>query len=102
MGKNLFDYSSENIEESDNVPQKEEQSKNSNDEIISEAGKLYDKYKGYSTDELKDEFLSLSKRRLSDGSLSKEKLTSTVSSLSPFLTGTQEDFLDKLIGELDD
>ena len=107
MGKSLFDYSKENLH-SENLANFDEKidhqkgEQNVNTDAIKDAEKLYEKYKDYSTQDLEKEFVSLSKQRLKDGSLSKEKLSSTLSSLTPFLSSSQRDFLAKLVGEIDD
>lgn len=107
MGRNLFDFSNEQInsrldECNFTKTSEEELKKNIDTDTLGEASKLYDKYKNYSTDELSNEFISLSKKRLKDGSLTKDKLLSTFSSISSFLSPSQKEFFDKLMGELDD
>ena len=71
----------------------------------SEAGQqaknIYEKYKGYSQDELMQEFLSTTKQKLSNGSLNKTQLDNTISKLIPFLNDSQKEILKGLINKLD-
>lgn len=107
--KNLFDFADEDVQNfisSDNCKNENikdnASSSNSKEEVEKEAKNLYNKYKNYSQDELLNEFLSTSKSKLKDGSLTKEKINSTISSLSPFLNSSQKEYLKDLIGRLDD
>ena len=107
MGKNLFDYSKVKNIHTD-IPKNLDETLQNVDvnaidnDTMKQASDIYEKYKDYSTQDLKEEFLSLSKKRLKDGSLTKEKLSSTLSSLTPFLSSSQKDFISNLLGELDD
>lgn len=117
--KNLFDFASENIEDEKSSSYKTNNSKNdcgsdfcnnsnfknssnSKEEIQKDAKKLYDKYKNYSENDLLNEFLTTSKSKLKDGSLTKDKIQNTVNSLAPFLNASQKEYLKELIGKLDD
>lgn len=108
--KNLFDFANEDLSTSDD--NKSEMTNNFgeninnfdsiNDDTKKDAKDLYEKYKNYSQDELLKEFISSSKTKLKDGSLTKEKINNTINSLSPFLNNSQAEYLKQLIGKLDD
>lgn len=116
--KNLFDFANENFQSSNtniynqndsqgfsnsNFNKSPNTNKNSSkEEIEKDAKELYDKYKDYSENELLNEFLSTSKAKMQDGSLTKEKIQNTVNSLAPFLNSSQKEYLKDLIGKLDD
>ena len=109
MSRNLFDFSSEKIKGNEQLHKSKLEEKvdtskleNIDQSTLNEASNLYDKYKNYSTEELTSEFVNLSKKRLKDGSLTKEKLNSTLSSLSSVLSPQQKQFFESLLGELDD
>lgn len=81
------------------------QSNNSNiksQTLEEQARSAYEKYQNYSQEQLLDEFLKTSRQKLKDGSLTSEKLTNTVNSLSPFLNGSQKEFLKDLLNKLND
>lgn len=102
MSKNLFDFASESIHSESKDTSEEKLKQNIDQDTLSEASRLYDKYKDYSAEDLSGEFVNLSKQRLKDGSLTKERLSSTLSSLSPFLSTSQRDFLSGLLGKIDE
>lgn len=102
MSKNLFDFASENIHKENNTIDEEKLKQSIDQDTLGEASKMYDKYKDYSTEDLSGEFVNLSRQRLKDGTLTKEKLTSTLSSISPFLSPSQRDFISQLIGKIDE
>jgi len=105
--KNLFDFADENIQDfsqKENSENKKDsyQDNVSKEDVENQAKDLYNKYKNYSQDELLNEFLSTSKSKLKDGSLTREKLENTISSLAPFLNSSQKEYLRGLMGKLDD
>ncbi len=114
MSKNLFDYGEENVENLN-----EEKLFNSNDSnntlhnndnnfknnsaasaVEEEAKTLYEKYKDYSQDNLIQEFLSTSKEKLMDGSLSQDKINSTANALLPYLNDSQKQMMKSLLEQL--
>ena len=70
--------------------------------IIGEAERLYEKYKDYSKEDLEQEFLSQSRQKIASGEMDKQKLSSTFSSLSPFLNDTQRKFLSGILEKIDE
>lgn len=100
MSKNLFDFANENIEENKasttktkikEEVEREEQAKN-----------IYEKYKDMSQKDLIEEFVSTSKQKINDGSISKEKISQTASVLSPYLNNEQKQLLYSLMERLND
>ena len=71
-------------------------------EIEGEAKNLYDKYKDYSQNDLINEFLSTSKQKLKDGSLTQEKISSTANALLPYLNDSQREMMSRLLERLND
>ncbi len=112
MKKNLFDFADENLEdEKKNIKEektkKEENNilkdaKNLDNNIKQEASNLYNKYKNFSQEELLNEFLTTSKQKIKQGSLSKESLNKTLNAISPYITSEQKAYFDNLINSLDD
>ena len=101
MKKNLSDFANEKVcKDNPNITQ--EDINGIDDSTQQEVKDLYEKYKNYSQDELLNEFLTSSKKKINQGSLSKEKLESTIDSLSPYINSEQKSFLDNLIKKLDD
>ena len=101
MAKNLFDFGDEKLEEI--FDKKEEMEKeifennNTND-----VKNLFNKYKNYSQDELMDEFLTTSKQKIKDGSLTVEGLQNIIKNLTPFLNSEQIDFLKGIINRVNE
>lgn len=95
VAKNLFDFGNEEV----NNGEFEEKSSNKN-KNIDEITNTYNKYKNLSQDELIKEFLSTSKQKLNEGSLTIEGLQKTVENLSPFLNSEQMAFLKGIINKL--
>lgn len=101
MKKNLSDFANEKVcKDIPNITQ--EDIDNIDDSTQQEVKDLYEKYKDYSQDQLLSEFLSSSKKKIKQGSLSKEKLENTIDTLSPYINSEQKSFLDNLIKKLDD
>lgn len=61
---------------------------------------LYDKYSGYSHDQLMQELLHQTASKKADGSLSNEKLLEIQKKLTPFLNDTQSKNLKDIIERL--
>lgn len=129
MKKNLFDYGNENLEEMNNSDNYKNQSQqfnnncnynssqngnsnntyqnsnngftsNASTNIQDEAKNLYDKYKNYSQDNLIQEFLTTSKQKLNDGSLTQDKINSTANALLPYLSDSQKELMKNLLEQL--
>ena len=96
------EMSSQNSQINENQHYKESATKNKNISLEEQARAAYEKYQNYSQDELMKEFLKTSKQKLKDGSLTTDKLTNTVNSLSPFLNDNQKEFLKGLLDKLND
>lgn len=92
---NNNDASSKNIDES--IAKQSLGSK-----TYEEVSKLYSKYKDYSKQDLEQVFLSESKQRLKDGSLSIDKMQRTIDKISPMLNDSQREFLSNLLGKLNE
>ena len=106
MRESLFEYGKNNYDndESKKTNNKEQNnfSSKTNNNLNEEAKGIFDKYKNYSKDELLSEFLSSTKKRLNDGSLSREKLNSTINTIMPFLDENGKEVLRGLVGKIDD
>ena len=103
MAKNLFDFGDEKFEQTEKVKSnnlKKENPKTSS--LEEEAKQIYNKYSNYSKDQLIDEFISTSKQKINDGSLSKNKIAQTADVLSGYLNESQKEFLKSLMEKLDD
>ena len=103
MKESLFEFSKSHHD--DNGPKDKEKSdfsENINKNQNEEAKIIFDKYKNYSKDELLTEFLSSTRKRLSDGSLSREKFNSTINAILPFLDENGKETLRELVGKIDD
>ena len=99
MAKNLFDFGDEQIEDFLNKTNTE----NIEDENrIEEVKNVYEKYKDYSQEELMQEFLKTTRKKLSEGSLSIENLQNTINNLRPFLNSNQLEFLKDLMKKVDE
>ncbi|MBQ9793055.1 MAG: hypothetical protein IJW32_04910 [Clostridia bacterium] len=97
MSKNLFDFTQENIENNNNFSQK-----NNKKEDVEQAKDIYQKYKDMSQNDLINEFVSTSKQKINEGSISKEKITQTANVLTPYLNEQQRELLSKLMDKLND
>ena len=105
MKKNLFDYADTSIFENNNEELSEDLKKkaeNIDDNTKKNVNELYNKYKNYSSADLLNEFLTTSKQKIKDGSLSKESLKNTINSLSPYITSEQKSYLENIIKKIDD
>ncbi len=108
MKKNLFDFTNENVDEVKKDTNKDvgqkifDDVKNLNEDIKQEASELYNKYKNYSQNELINEFISTSKQKIKQGSLSKESLRKTLNTILPYINDEQKTFFDNLINSIDD
>ena len=100
MPKNLFDFGSEDVKSF--VDSCTDFNEKTNEEKLEDVKTMYDKYKNFSQEELLNEFLTTSKQRLNNGSLTMEELNKTVQSLSPFLNSTQNEYLKGLLNKLND
>ena len=96
-GQNLFENDVKSQDQSS-----KNHAKNIDESTLQSAKQTYEKYKNFSQNELVDEFVSLSKERLKNGSLSPQKLKTVVDEISPFLNNTQKDFLKNLMGKIDE
>ncbi len=85
-------YNSQNLKDYNNSTQGIEQ----------EAKNLYDKYKDYSQNDLISEFLSNSKQKLKEGSLTQDKINSTANALLPYLNEEQREMMSRLLERLND
>ena len=94
---NFNDFCKENNKnlKTDNISQT--MSSNNNKE---DARKIYDKYSGFSNDELMQELIKQTQLKKSDGSLDNKKLNEIQATLSPFLNSEQnknlKDIMDRL------
>lgn len=104
MARNLSDFANEKLaEDIKNFEEKvTEGAEKLSEETLNSAEEVYNKYKDYSQDDLTNEFLSESKKRLRNGELSLEKLSQTAQFLSPYLNVEQKHFLDNLLKKLDE
>ncbi len=104
MARNLSDFASEKLAEDIKIFDEKmtENVENLNEETLNSAEEVYNKYKDYSQEDLANEFLSESKKRLQNGELSLEKLSQTAQLLSPYLNVEQKQFLDDLLKKLDE
>ncbi len=104
MAKNLSDFANEKL--MDDIKKIEEKvvgdGEDLREEALHSAEEVYNKYKDYSQNDLENEFLLESKKRLQSGELSLEKLSQTAQFLSPYLNVEQKQFLDDLLKKLDD
>ena len=66
------------------------------------ATEMYNKYKNLSKEDLQQEFLDESCRRLSSGELSVDKLKKTIDAISPMLNLSQKEMLSNLLGKLNE
>ena len=84
MARNLSDFANEKLaEDIRNFEEKvTEEAEKLSEETLNSAEEVYNKYKDYSQDDLTNEFLSESKKRLQNGELSLEKLSQTAQFLS--------------------
>ncbi len=119
MAKNLFDFGDENLKPEElnnnynqNYSQKNATNNSNNNNtqntgeqsnnIKQQAETLYKKYKDYSQDNLIQEFLTSSKQKLKDGSLTQDKINSTANALLPFLNDSQKQMMKNLLEQLND
>ncbi|NCB48591.1 MAG: hypothetical protein EOM55_03125 [Clostridia bacterium] len=102
MKKNLFDFASEKFDEKEEKICQEDLEKKIDENTKTNAKDLYKKYKNYSKDELVDEFLSSSKEKIKQGSLSKDKIRETLSSVAPYMNQNQKNFFENLLSKLDE
>ena len=100
--KNFSQEESSSFEDLAQNINKNDLKNNVNENVLSEAGELYEKYKNYSKEDLEKEFLLQSRKKLANGELDKQKLSSTFSTLSPFLNETQKKFLSGVLEKLDE
>lgn len=68
--------------------------------LTEEAKNLYEKYKDYSQTDLISEFLTTSKQKLNNGTLTQEKINNTANALLPFLNNDQKNMLSQILGKL--
>lgn len=125
MSKNLFDYGEEDLSNANNKAEninynntnsvyQEDNNSNVNNsntynninyqgnsnEVQEQAKNLYEKYKDYSQDNLIEEFLSTSKQKLKDGSLSQSQIDFTANALLPYLNDSQKQMMQRLLEQL--
>lgn len=91
MKDSLYDFGKQNKKDNSREQKKEKDIKD-----------LYNKYKDFSKEELTNEFISNSKQKLKEGSLSRETIKNTASSLYPYLNEKQKNYLDNLLSKLDE
>ena len=111
MSKNLFDFADENFEEEKSFNKQEKQSASNNkfkrdkfqdEDKVNQAKNIYNKYKDMSQKDLIEEFVSTSKQKINQGSISKEKINQTANMLSPYLNEQQKLLLNSLMEKLND
>lgn len=106
MKRNLSDFSQEKIDINKNFSDLQKQAddiaNSADDHTKSRVSDLYNKYKNYSQDELMNEFLTTAKSKMQSGELTQNKLQNTIASLSPFLNESQKEYLNNLIGKIND
>jgi len=106
MRESLFEYGKNNFvnndEEKSNNKKQNKSFDNIEKNLNQEAKGIFDKYKNYSKDELLSEFLTSTKKRLQDGSLSREQIDATVGVITPFLDENGRSVLKGLIDKIDD
>lgn len=104
--KNIFDFSNEDLkdekDESYINSQKKEFEQSEYNNTTEQAKNMYDKYKNYSQEELLNEFITTSKNKLKNGSLTPQKIEQTANMLSPYLNNQQKEFLKGLLDRLND
>ena len=112
MGRNLFDFGdkvfeNEKVKEGNSTKNnfeekvKSEQNNFNYSSMQDEAKKMYDKYSTFSKQDLIEEFISTSKQKMMEGSLSKEKINQTASLLTPYLNSQQKEMLKDLMEKID-
>lgn len=101
---NNTDYGSNQNNNSNFYNQANNQTANNNskESLQAEAENLYEKYKNYSQQDLISEFLSSSKQKLKQGTLTQNQINSTVNALIPFLNDSQKQALSQLLEQLND
>lgn len=102
MGKNLFDFANERIDDEEINRVKKEAEESIDDETKATAKDLYEKYKNYSKEDLADEFVSASKSKIKQGKLTTEKIKDTLQKLSPYISDNQKKFLEDLLSKINE
>lgn len=102
MKKSLFDFADDKFDEEDLEKKEEELKENLDDKTETQAKDLYEKYKNYSKDELIDEFVTSSKQKIKQGSLSNEKIRDTLSKVAPYINEKQKKFFEDLLNKIDE
>lgn len=104
MARNLSDFANEELAQKVNNFREniEENAEKLGEETLNSAQEVFNKYKDYSQDDLAEEFVAESKKRLENGELSIEKLSQTAQLLSPYLNPQQKDFLNNLLKKLEE
>ena len=104
--RNIYDFSSEELTEKTSETKKNHlhatNQESINNSTTEQAKNIYDKYKDFSQEELMHEFLTSSKEKLKNGSLTSEKIEQTANMLSPYLNNQQKEFLKGLLDKLND
>ena len=97
MAKNLFDFADEELQK-----KVKQESKVKTDAIEKDVQDTINKYKGYSENDLLQEFYRVTKEKKQEGSLDSKKILNVVDKLSPFLNNQQKESLKNLIKTIDD
>lgn len=96
MSKNLFDFANEELQK------KVQEDKVKTENIEKDVQEKINKYKGYSENDLLQEFHRVTKEKKQEGSLDSKKILNVVDKLSPFLNNQQKESLKNLIKTIDD
>jgi transposase len=118
MKKSLFEFASENFEDKNHKKEDEKVDENASkscdekkveelenemdEDTKADAKNLYEKYKNYSKDDLIREFLSSSRQKIKDGTLSKEKIENTLAKVAPYMNENQKKFFEQLLSRIDE
>ena len=103
--KSLFDFGDEIIKDDSILSDKntvnmtENIAKDNNQASIESNFKnLFEQYKGFSKEDLINEFLKVTKDQKESGQLTNEKISNIYNTLMPYLNSQQKDFLKKTLG----
>jgi len=102
MKKSLFDFADEKFDEKNEAKSEEEMENHIDEDTKTNAKDLYEKYKNYSKEELVDEFVSSSKKKIKQGSLSSDKIRDTLSKVAPYMNENQKKFFEDLLSKINE
>ena len=97
MSENIFDFSKQKINGQNNTQKSENEHQNIDENMVND---YLNKYKGYSQEQLIDEFLKVTNESRKSGTLDSQKINEVVSKLTPFLSDSQKKGLNDLLNKL--